>query len=48
MGGAGNLPAPVGNLPTGMAAGVATKPAPELFIEAAPVPSGKLPDGTGW
>ena len=48
MGGAGNLPAPVGNLPTGMAVGVATKPAPGLFIDAAPVPSGKLPDGTGW
>ena len=36
MGGAGNLPAPVGNLPTGMAAGVALEPAPGLIIDAAP------------
>ncbi|MBI4658568.1 MAG: hypothetical protein HY735_06915 [Verrucomicrobia bacterium] len=48
MGGAGNLPALVGNLPTGMAAGATMKPASGLFIDAAPVPSGKLPDGTGW
>ena len=48
MGGAGNLPAPVGNLPTGMAAGVALEPAPGLFIDAALVPSGRFPDGTGW
>ena len=42
-----NLPAPVGNLPTGMAAGVATKPAPGSLIDAAPVSSGRLPDVTG-
>jgi len=47
MGGAGNLPAPVVNLPTGMAAGVAMKPAPGLFGDTSPVPSGRLPDGTG-
>ncbi|MBI4660414.1 MAG: hypothetical protein HY735_16380 [Verrucomicrobia bacterium] len=48
MGGVGNLPAPVGNLPTGTAAGAGMKLAPGLFIDATPVPSGKLPDGTGW
>ena len=48
MGGAGNLPAPVGNLPTGMAAGVALEPPPGLIIDAAPVPSGRLPGDTGW
>ncbi len=48
MGGAGNLPAPVGNLPTEMAAGLAGKSARGVFIDATPVPSGKLPDGTGW
>jgi hypothetical protein len=47
LGGAGNLPAPVGNLPTDMAASVAMEPTPGLFIDAAPIPSGKLPDGTG-
>ncbi|MBI4663579.1 MAG: hypothetical protein HY735_32660 [Verrucomicrobia bacterium] len=48
MGGAGNLPALVGNLPTGMAASATMKPASRVFNAAAPVPSGKLPDGTGW
>jgi len=48
MGGAGYQPAPLGNLPCGMEAGVATKPMPGLFIDAAPIPSGRLPDGAGW
>ncbi|MBI4663101.1 MAG: hypothetical protein HY735_30200 [Verrucomicrobia bacterium] len=47
MGSAGNLPAPVGNLPTGTAAGVAMASAQLWFIDAAHAPSGWLPDGTG-
>ncbi len=48
MGSAGNLPTLVGNLPTGMAEGVAMKAEPGWFLDAPPVPSGRLPDGTGW
>ncbi|MBI4663999.1 MAG: hypothetical protein HY735_34815 [Verrucomicrobia bacterium] len=48
MGGAGSLPAPVGNVPTGMTASATMKQASGLSINAAPVPSGNLPDGTDW
>ena len=48
MGGAGYQPALLGNLPGGMEVGVPTKPAPGWFIDASPVPSGRLPGGTGW
>jgi len=47
MGGAGNLPAPVGTLHTGTATDAVMEPALALAINAAPVPSGKLPHGTG-
>ena len=47
LGGAGDPPAPVGDPPTGTAAGkVAKRPFP-LARTVAPVPSGESPDGTG-
>ena len=47
MGGAGELPAPVGDPPAGTAASnVAKSPCP-LARTAAPVPSGESPEGTG-
>jgi len=40
MSGAGNLPAPVGNLPTGMRGSIVCKPATSLGFIAVPIPSG--------
>src|SRR5436309_2155175 len=47
MGGAGDPPAPVGDPPTGTAAGKVANTPCRLARTVAPVPSGESPDGTG-
>jgi hypothetical protein len=48
IGAAGNLPAPVGNLPTGTAEILCPGSWASFLRNAAAVPSGWQPDGTGW
>jgi hypothetical protein len=48
MGGAGNLPAPVGDPPTGMGEIAAGRRARRFAADALAIPSGESPDGTGW
>ena len=48
VGGAGNLPAPPGNLQGGMGKASDRNETVSCRFSAIPVPSGKLSDGTGW
>ena len=48
MGGAGDSPAPLGDPPSETGAALVFGDAVLLSAGVIPVPSGRLPDGTGW